>query len=88
VLRMPPQPSVIGAAAIGRFFARVGGCGPGRIRLTPTRANGRPAVAMHERTESGLEPHGILVLEVAGDAIAGFDAFIDPALLPLFGGRG
>jgi RNA polymerase sigma-70 factor (ECF subfamily) len=88
VLRMPPQEAVVGAAAIGSFFAGVGGgCGPGRVRLTPTRANGRPAVAMHERTESGLEPHGILVLEVAGGAIARLDAFIDPALLPLFAGR-
>jgi hypothetical protein len=42
-------------------------------------------VAMHRRTGAGaLEPHGILVLEIAGETIAGFDAFIEPALLPLF----
>jgi len=40
---------------------------------------------MHTRTDAGtLEPHGILVLEITGDTIAGFDAFIDPTLLPLF----
>ena len=41
---------------------------------------------MQRRTAKGaLIPHGILVFEVAGDAIAGIDAFIDPGLLPLFG---
>jgi hypothetical protein len=40
---------------------------------------------MHWRTDAGaLVPHGILVLEVAGEAIAGIDAFPDPALLPAF----
>jgi hypothetical protein len=57
--------------------------------MEPTRANGRPAVAMHRRTDAGtLEPDGILVLEIGGETIAGFDAFIDPALLPLFTPRG
>jgi RNA polymerase sigma-70 factor (ECF subfamily) len=86
LLRMPPQPWVQGAAAIARFFHETATGGDlRRIALAPTRANGRPAVAMHTRTDSGrLEPHGILVLEVVGDTIAGFDAFIDPALLPLF----
>jgi RNA polymerase sigma-70 factor (ECF subfamily) len=87
VMRMPPQPSVHGPAAIGRFLRGVaGGCGIGRIQVVPTRANGRPALAMHQRTDSGaLEPHGIMVLEIEGDAIAGLDAFIDPGLPALFG---
>jgi hypothetical protein len=55
-----------------------------RIRVTPTRANGRPALAMYERTDAGLRPHGILLLDVTGDLVAGLDAFIDPALVPLF----
>jgi RNA polymerase sigma-70 factor (ECF subfamily) len=89
VLRMPPQPAVHGPAAIGRFFREVAAGGDiGRIRVTPTRANGRPALAMHERTDDGtLVPHGIMVLEIAGEAIAGLDAFIDPALLDVFGLR-
>jgi RNA polymerase sigma-70 factor, ECF subfamily len=88
VLRMPPQPAVRGAAAIATFFRETAAGGDlTRITLAPTRANGRPAVAMHKRTDSGaLEPHGILVLEITGDTIVGFDAFIDPALLPLFMG--
>ena len=87
VLRMPPQPSVLGAAAVVRFFRETAAGGDlSRMRLTPTSANGRPAVAVQRRTAKGaLIPHGILVFEVAGDAIAGIDAFIDPGLLPLFG---
>jgi RNA polymerase sigma-70 factor (ECF subfamily) len=86
VLRMPPRPAVHGAAAIVTFFRETAAGGHlTRITLVPTRANGRPAVAMHRRTDAGaLVPHGILLLEIAGETIAGFDAFIDPALLPLF----
>jgi RNA polymerase sigma-70 factor (ECF subfamily) len=81
VLRMPPADAVRGSVAIVRFFAEVCAGGVlGRIRLTPTRANGRPAVAMYD----GAEPHGVLVLETDGDAIAAFDAFIDPALVARF----
>ena len=56
------------------------------MQLTATWANRRPAVAAHRRTDAGgLIPHGILVLEVAGDRIVGIDAFIEPSLLPAFG---
>jgi RNA polymerase sigma-70 factor, ECF subfamily len=87
VLRMPPQPSVCGATAIAKFFRETAAGGDlARMRLTATRANGRPAVAAHRRTDAGgLVPHGILVLEVAGERIVGIDAFIDPSLLPVFG---
>jgi RNA polymerase sigma-70 factor, ECF subfamily len=86
VLRMPPGEAVSGAAAIGRFFREVPAGGDiGRIRVTPTRANGRPALAMHERTDIGLVPHGIMMLEVSGEAIAALDAYIEPALLAVFG---
>ena len=88
VLRMPPRPALHGAAAIARFLRETAARGDLRsIAMAPTRANGRPAVAMHRRTDAGtLEPDGILVLEVDDERIAGFDAFIDPALLPLFVG--
>src|ERR671937_731437 len=84
VLRMPPQPSVLGAAAIARFFRETAARGDlSRMRLTPSRANGRPAVVVQRRfADGGLEPHGVLVLEVGGDRIAGIDAFINPSLLP------
>ncbi len=87
VLRMPPQPSLRGAAAIVKFLRETAAGGDlARVRLTATRANGRPAVAAHRRTDSGgLVPHGILVFEVVGERISGIDAFIDPSLLPVFG---
>jgi RNA polymerase sigma-70 factor (ECF subfamily) len=87
VLRMPPQPAVRGAATIAKFLRETATGGDlARMRLTATRANGRPAVAAHRRTDAGgLVPHGILVLEVMGERIAGIDAFIDPSLLPVFG---
>jgi RNA polymerase sigma-70 factor (ECF subfamily) len=87
VLRMPPQPPVHGANAIAAFLRNVAAHGNlARMRLAPTRANGRPAVAAHHRTDAGgLEPHGILVLEVDRDHIAAIEAFIDPTLLGRFG---
>ena len=86
VLRMPPQPSVFGAREIARFFSTVPAGGDmKRYVFTPTRANGRPALVMHFRGDVGtLVPHGIQVVEVAGDAIVALHAFIDPALPALF----
>jgi RNA polymerase sigma-70 factor (ECF subfamily) len=86
-LRMPPQPSVIGALAVARFFRDGPGRGElSRIKLMPTRANGRPAVAIWLwGPDGGLIPHGVTVLEMDGAQIVGIDAFIDPALLPRFG---
>src|SRR5437763_316001 len=90
VLRMPPQPSVIGAAAVVSFFREKPARGDlSRMLLTPTRANGRPAVVVQRRTpDGGLAAHGVLVLEISGGAVAGIDAFINPALLPRFGFSG
>jgi RNA polymerase sigma-70 factor (ECF subfamily) len=87
VLRMPPQPSVLGAMAVATFFRETAARGDlSRMRLTPARANGHPAVVVQRRTpDGGLAPHGVLVLEVGGDRIAGIEAFIDPSLLPHFG---
>jgi RNA polymerase sigma-70 factor (ECF subfamily) len=89
VMRLPPLPAVHGPAAIGRFFREVPAGGDiGRIAVAPTRANGRPAVARHERRADGkLVPHGIMLLEVSGDVIVGLDAFIDPELPRMFGSR-
>jgi RNA polymerase sigma-70 factor, ECF subfamily len=85
VLRMPPQPSVIGAAHIAKFFRESAAHGDlSRMQLTPTRANGRPAVIVQRRTEDALRPHGILVLEISDATIIGIDAFIKPSLVPRF----
>ena len=87
MLRMPPQPSLIGAAEIARFFhERVAHGDLTRIRLTPTRANGRPATAIHLRSEGGrLIPHGISLLHVESGQIVGIDACNDATLLARFG---
>jgi RNA polymerase sigma-70 factor (ECF subfamily) len=87
VIRMPPQPSIVGALAIATFFRDQAADGDfAKMRLIATRANGRTAVVAHRIAEDGaLVPHGILVLEVSGGRIAGFDAFIDARFLPVFG---
>ena len=87
VMRMPPQPPALGALQIARFFREVAGGGTlTRFRLTPTRANGRPAVAIyHDDEERGWVPHGISVLQIEDGRIVGIDSFIKPALLPRFG---
>jgi RNA polymerase sigma-70 factor (ECF subfamily) len=87
MLRMPPQPSVLGAALIARFLHETVGHGDlTRIRLTPTRANGRPAVAIHLRASDGTPiPHGISVIEIEGGRIVAINAFNDPMLLRHFG---
>jgi hypothetical protein len=85
-LRMPPQESVVGAVAIGRFFAN-GPCSAGVLatHVTPAWANGRPAVVMHrDLPGGGVEPHGVLVFEVSGDQIVGLDAYIDGRHAELF----
>jgi RNA polymerase sigma-70 factor (ECF subfamily) len=81
VIHMPPQRSIAGARAIGDFFeagpcSRVSG-----VTLRASSANGSPAVVMYKRMKDGsLEPHGVMVLTVAGDRISGLDAFIDDTL--------
>jgi RNA polymerase sigma-70 factor (ECF subfamily) len=87
VLRMPPQPSVHGADPIASFLRETAAGGDlSRMRLIPTRANGRPALAVHKRSDDGaLIAHGILVLEFEGERLAAIDAFIDAELLPRFG---
>jgi RNA polymerase sigma-70 factor (ECF subfamily) len=83
VLTMPPEPSVIGAAAIAAFFTRV--AGPGRLAARATSANGRPAVALRERVADGTwRPHRVLVLDVEDDRIAGVEAYGDASVLAAF----
>ncbi len=90
VLRMPPQRTVRGAADIVGFFHQ-DGAADGRLattELVPTRANGRPAVAMRKRDEQGrVTPHGVMVLDVDKHGIAALDVFLDPDLATLFGVR-
>jgi RNA polymerase sigma-70 factor (ECF subfamily) len=80
-MRMPPGRALLGAQAIGAFFRELCDGGDiGQIAVTQTWANGRPGVIM--RRSRG--PHGILLLDVEGDRIAGLDAFLDAALVVRF----
>lgn len=90
VLRMPPGEFVRGAWPIARFFRdRAGGGDLANIQLLPTRANGRPAVAIHRRSPGGeLVAHGVSLLEIREGVIVGIDTFLDPTLPAVFGFAG
>jgi RNA polymerase sigma-70 factor (ECF subfamily) len=85
VLRMPPQASVTGAAAIGRFFDRLPDGGSFReMQVVASVANGRPALVMR-RLEHGVSlPHGVLVLELGETQVAALDASISAHLAARF----
>jgi len=82
VLTMPPQPAIVGAAALAEFWATPS-CGvvtPRRLRAA--WANGRPAVAFWEADGT---PHRLLVLEADHDgairmlhayAVSDLEAFV------------
>jgi RNA polymerase sigma-70 factor (ECF subfamily) len=86
-IRMPPQPSVRRAAAVASFLLKEAAHGDlRRMHFRATRANGRPAVIVHGRADDGtLVAHGVKVLEVADGRIAGYDAFIAPRYVAMFG---
>jgi RNA polymerase sigma-70 factor (ECF subfamily) len=86
-IRMPPRPSIRGAMAVAAFLLGEAAHGDlRRIRFTATRASGRPAVIVHQRADDGtLVSHGVKVLEVADGRIVGYDAFIGPGYVAMFG---
>jgi RNA polymerase sigma-70 factor, ECF subfamily len=89
VLRMPPRPAIAGAPALGRFWFTDpkpdGRCSVQTTRLVETSANGRPAVIVYRRDPDGVERRfGVMTLEVEGDRIAAFDAFLDADLVRAF----
>jgi RNA polymerase sigma-70 factor, ECF subfamily len=86
-LEMPPIPTwFTGRRAVVGFLARRVLRRKGQWRLVPTRANGQPAVVVHERTATGgYEAHGVEVLTLIGDRIARITAFNDASLVPTFG---
>ncbi len=86
VQSMPPYAMWIrGAAEIGRWFLGPGiGCRGSR--LLPTAANGCPAFGQYRLApEGGHRPWALQVLEISGDRITGFHAFLDTNLFPAFG---
>ncbi|MFI5610942.1 RNA polymerase subunit sigma-70 [Amycolatopsis sp. NPDC051903] len=83
-LEMPPIPTWFSgrSAVVGFLAARV--LARDRWLLTPTRANGQPAVVVHHRADGKAVPYGVQVLTVRGDRIARLTSFNDPALVPAF----
>jgi RNA polymerase sigma-70 factor (ECF subfamily) len=86
-LSMPPYtlwlrgPDAIRTWLLGR------GSGCRGSRLVPTSANGLPAFGQYRQAEDGSHrPWSLTVLELAGDRISAWNAFLDTgALFPLFG---
>jgi RNA polymerase sigma-70 factor (ECF subfamily) len=84
-MTMPPLPSLYGATAIGDFFRNLRDGGDlAQVRVVPTTANGRPAMAMRRLVGNSLEPHGLMMLEVEGERIARINTFLDGSLVPPF----
>ncbi|MER5637913.1 RNA polymerase subunit sigma-70 [Kitasatospora sp. NPDC002227] len=84
-LEMPPTPTWFTGrrAVLGFLSARV--LRPDLWRMTPTRANGQPALVVDRHAGDGrYEPYGIQVLTLRGDGIARITAFNDPTLVPAF----
>jgi RNA polymerase sigma-70 factor (ECF subfamily) len=86
VLRMPPEPAVIGADAIAEFLRSVAPGGTyANFHQTPRWANGRPAVTTSMWSATGeLVPHAISLLMVEDGEIVAIETFLDPALAARF----
>jgi RNA polymerase sigma-70 factor (ECF subfamily) len=78
-LAMPPAPHEYhGGPAIAAFLRASAAWRTGqglRARLTPTRANGQPALDCHF-TGAGDRPGGLFVLTLAGDRLRGITRFL------------
>ena len=87
VFEMPPRPTwFAGRAAIGAFLQARVLREPGVFRLTPTAANGQPALASYLRAaDGGYLAYAIQVLTVTGSRVTRISSFIDPGLFATFG---
>jgi len=86
LLRMPPQPDLIGAGAIAGFIRSAAPGGTyADFHQVPRWANGRPAVTTYMRAATGeLVPHAVSVLVIEGGEIATLETFLDEALAARF----
>jgi RNA polymerase sigma-70 factor (ECF subfamily) len=86
LIAMPPFELWLQGVADARTFLASMDDG-GHDRVIPVAANGQPAVAVWrpDPTTGTLEAYALMVLEVAGDKIAGIHAFLDPAIFAAFG---
>jgi RNA polymerase sigma-70 factor (TIGR02960 family) len=88
-LTMPPLPFGFRgrAAAAGLLSVLVFRGGTRRFRLVPVQANRQPAFACYisDTDAPPVSGHGMIVLTLSGDRIAGVARFLDDGLLPRFG---
>ena len=87
ILEMPPVPLwYAGRVNYGRFIARVFAMRGGGWRMTPTRANGQPALAAYCPDDTGLlRLHTLQALTVTSGGITRNVVFQDPRVLETFG---
>jgi RNA polymerase sigma-70 factor (ECF subfamily) len=87
VMEMPPHLVwFAGRADVTRFLATHILTAPGRLLMTPTAANGQPAMAVYERDPDGTYHwHALQVLTVTPAGIARIVAFLDPGPVRRFG---
>ena len=85
-MEMPPIPTwFTGRPAVLGFLASRVLHTENQWQMTHTRANGQPALVVHERVDAGrYQAYGIQVLTLVGDRIARITAFNDPSLVPTF----
>jgi RNA polymerase sigma-70 factor (TIGR02960 family) len=87
-LTAPPVPFGFRGRAAAEFLSAVPfRGGTRRVRLIATRANGQPAFGyyINERTSPVCHAHGLIVLTLDGDRVAGITRFMDESVLRLFG---
>lgn len=87
-MEMPPTPTwFAGRPAVVGFLAENVLREGGQWRMRPTRANGGPALVVHQRTDDGrYAAYGVQVLAVEAGRITRITAFNDAGLVPTFGG--
>jgi RNA polymerase sigma-70 factor (TIGR02960 family) len=88
LLTMPPQPvEYRGHDAIGAFLRHREELRGRPLRIVPTRANTQPAFGCYlpDAQAAIARPYGLIVLTLAGDAVAAITWFADTAVFPHFG---
>jgi RNA polymerase sigma-70 factor (TIGR02960 family) len=88
LLTMPPQPlEYQGHDAIAAFLRHRAELRGTPLRVVPTRANTQPAFGCYlpDPHAAIARPYGLLVLTLAGEAVAGITWFADTGVFPHFG---
>jgi RNA polymerase sigma-70 factor (ECF subfamily) len=85
-LEMPPLTGWYqGRTAVLRFVADHVLREPGRFRMTPTAANGQPALlAQAWHGDSGWRPHAVHILTISNGGITHLAVFLDPTTIERF----